>query len=299
MGCDCHSHDLPSADTKHGRAQRKVLGIVTAINGSMAAIEISTGFMARSTALLTDALEMTSDTVTSWLARIGVRKSARWRGWSVFAKSGVMMSLGLFAVGWVVFRFFNPALPVAEVMTGIGALACAANTACAALLYKYRNDGPNMKSTFLCVRNDALANLAIIAAGLSGMYMAAQPSLAAFGHLPDIAAGLGIGGLFIKTASEMMRDAYRLVKGKIQDNTGETCEVKPALAVVPEANPKFMQKLKNKVDGIFNKKSKKPAAPAADACCDHDHKHDDHAHHDDHHGHDHKHGGHDHCNHPH
>ena len=110
-----------------------------------------------------------------------------------------MLGFGLFVLGEAFYKILHPTLPVAELIGAIGALALLANGLCLYLLWRHRQDDINMRSVWLCSRNDVLANLGVIlaAAGVALLHS----------RWPDILIGLIITGLFLHTALSVLRDA--------------------------------------------------------------------------------------------
>jgi Co/Zn/Cd efflux system component len=114
-------------------------------------------------------------------------------------KGGVMAVFGFAVLAQSIYKIALGGVPEAGVIGGIGLLALAANAGCLALLTRHKSDDVNMRSTWLCSRNDIIANLGVIAA--AGL-------VAATGSLwPDIAVGLIITGLFLRTAWTVVREA--------------------------------------------------------------------------------------------
>ena len=149
--------------------QRRVLWMVLALNVSMFVIEMVTSWYADSTALLADALDFFADSATYGITLFVLAKSVRWKAGAALVKGLAMGVLGLWVIALALYRAHDPALPDAAVMGSIGFLALAANAGSALLLYMHRSDDLNMRSVWLCSRNDAIANIAVIAAADTGL----------------------------------------------------------------------------------------------------------------------------------
>ena len=179
--------------------QRRVLWMVLGLNATMLVIEIIASWYAGSTALLADALDFFADSATYGITLFVLARSARWKAAAALVKGLAMGAFGLAVIALALTRALDPALPEAAVMGGVGALALAANAGSALLLYWHRGDDLNMRSVWLCSRNDAIANIAVIlAAGAVAVTATAWP---------DIAAGALIAGLELSAAYAITRQA--------------------------------------------------------------------------------------------
>src|SRR5579859_4232058 len=145
-------------------SHRRVLWAVLAINAVMFVVEGSAGVLAQSTSLLADSLDMLGDALVYGFSLFVLAKSARWQTGAAVVKGLFMLTFGVAVLAEAIYKAIVPALPTAETMGIVGGVALAANAACFALLYRLRSDNLNMRSTWLCSRNDLLANLGVIAA---------------------------------------------------------------------------------------------------------------------------------------
>ncbi len=162
----------PPALDPHGgdallRRQRRVLWIVLVVNGAMFGIEMVSSWLAGSTALLADAIDFLADAATYGLTLYVLTKSARWKAGAALIKGLAMGAFGLWVIGIAVWRASDPVLPDAAIMGSVGVLALAANVGSAVLLFWHRSDDLNMRSVWLCSRNDAIANIAVSLAALA------------------------------------------------------------------------------------------------------------------------------------
>ena len=166
--------------------------IVLVINAGMFAVELSAGLLARSMALLADSLDMLTDALVYGFSLYVVHRGGVWKARAALAKAGVMGLSGVFVMLQLVWRLLRPELPMASAMGVVGAAALAANAACFALLLRHRADDLNMRSVWLCSRNDLLANSLVLV------------SAAAVGALgvpwPDTVAGAIIACVFLRSA---------------------------------------------------------------------------------------------------
>ncbi len=186
-------------ETTVHQQQRHVLRAVLAINATMFCVEFGAGLLAGSTALLGDSLDMLGDTLVYGLSLYVLGKGRRWRAGSALTKGFVMLVFGIGVLADAALKVQTDYIPVVSAMVGIGILALTANTVCFALLWRHRASDINLRSTWLCSRNDLVANTAVIVAGV----FVAQLQSA----WPDVFVGAGIAGLFLWTAFGVLREA--------------------------------------------------------------------------------------------
>lgn len=181
------------------RIQRRVLTIVLVINAVMFLTEIGAGWSAQSMALQADALDFFGDSVNYAIALYVLTRSAGWRAGTAFLKGAVMFGFGIFLLGASVHLALTGSTPEAPVMGVVGALALLANVVSALLLYRFRDGDANLRAVWLCSRNDAIGNLAVLAAA-GGVVLTASP-------WPDLAVALVMGSLAIWAGLSVMRQA--------------------------------------------------------------------------------------------
>lgn len=179
-------------------SQSRVLYIVLAINAVGFVLEFTAGWVANSTALLGDSLDMFGDASVYALTLFVLDRSRRARASAGLFKGGFMLLFGLVVVADAIRKLMIQEVPAADWMGAVGAIALLANGICFAMLYRHRADNFNMRSTWLCSRNDLFANISvIIAAGL----VAVTNTL-----WPDIIVGLAIAALFLHSAWQVIRE---------------------------------------------------------------------------------------------
>ncbi|MHA3792227.1 cation transporter [Sphingomonas sp. YL-JM2C] len=187
-GC-CGGCEAPPA--RQDKAWRRVLWIALAINATMFAVEIVAGVAASSAALRADALDFLGDSA-NYAISLGVAGLAlQWRARAALLKGASLFLLGLWVLGSTVWMALTGTLPRAETMGIVGGIALVANLVCALLLWRHRDGDANRRSVWICSRNDAIGNVAVVAAafGVFGTGTAWPDLIVA-----AILAGLGVSG---------------------------------------------------------------------------------------------------------
>jgi cation diffusion facilitator family transporter len=184
--------------------QTATLRVVLLVNAAMFVVEIVSGLLAGSVALLADSLDMLGDALVYGFSLYVVARGPLWKAWAAVAKAAVMGLFGAFVLGQLVYRLFLPELPTVETMGGIGALALAANGICFAMLWRHRAEDINMRSVWLCSRNDLVANISVMVAAWA-VWMTHSP-------WPDIAVGALICAVFLRSAFLVAREARAELK---------------------------------------------------------------------------------------
>ena len=160
--CCGHGHEHASASPGY----RRILWAALAVNLAMFAVEIGAGLAARSTSLLADSLDFLGDGANYGVSLFVLGMALQWRARASLLKAATMGLFGLWVAGTTVQHALAGTVPAAPVMGVVGALALAANLAVAALLYRWREGDSNMRSVWICTRNDAIGNLAVLAAAV-------------------------------------------------------------------------------------------------------------------------------------
>jgi cation diffusion facilitator family transporter len=248
-----HTHDHGQADTPLAKKHARVLKAVLAINAVMAVVEGVSGYMAHSKAMMADTLDMAGDALTAGSSLAVQNRSKKWQAGVALAKAVVMGAMGAGVLVAALVAVASPALPALATMGIVGGLALAANAASYALLYPYRNDNINMKSTIACMRNDMLSNVGVLAAAGIGRLLLSP--------IPDIIMGVAISGLFLKTAYDVGKESIAmLIEARKEEKKDAPAPSKPQ----QKHAPKHTFSLKKAVSRIFNRKAANTneAAPA-------------------------------------
>ena len=184
--------------------QSTTLKIVLLINAVMFVVELASGLLAKSTALLSDSLDNLGDAATYGLSLYAVSRSPRAKAKVALFKGALIMTAGVFVLIQLGYRIARPEVPVFETLGIVSLLALAANAVCLALLWKHRTEDVNMSSVWQCSRNDIASNLAVfVAAG--GVWLARSP-------WPDLVVGLALAALFLRSAVRVFKDALHALR---------------------------------------------------------------------------------------
>lgn len=180
---------------------RRALWIVIAINAVMFVVEIAAGHIAGSQALQADALDFLGDTLTygSSLAVIG--RSIQTRSHAAMLKGVSLTLMGLWVFGSTLYHVLVLGVPRAEIMGVIELMALAANVASVLLLMRYKDGDANVRSVWLCSRNDAIGNVAVMIAAL-GVWGTSTA-------WPDLMVAAIMASLFLWSAVQILSQAYR------------------------------------------------------------------------------------------
>lgn len=200
MGASCCGGGCsPSGPAGPGPAYRRVLWIALAVNAGMFAVEAAAGAAAGSAALKADALDFLSDAANYAISLSVLGAAAAVRARAALAKGLSLGAVGLLVAAGVAWNALVREVPTAEVMGVVGLLALAANVSVAALLYSARDGDANMRSVWICSRNDAVGNVAVVAAALG---------VSGTGTVwPDLAVAAVLAGLAVTGAAQIVRQS--------------------------------------------------------------------------------------------
>lgn len=180
---------------------KRRLWAVVAINAAMFGVEMSAGKAAGSQALQADALDFLADAATYGLSLAVIGAALSTRAWAAFAKGISLLIMGLFVFGTTAYQFLFLDMPIAPLMGGIAIMALAANLISVLLLAKYKDGDANVRSVWLCSRNDAIGNIAVMLAAFA--VWATQTAW------PDLIVALLMAGLFLSSAWQILRQSVQ------------------------------------------------------------------------------------------
>ena len=199
MSDSCCSHGCAAPAADPSPRYRRVLWAALAINAAMFAVELAGGLKAGSVSLLADAVDFFGDAANYGIALLVLGMALRWRARAALIKGVSMGAFGVFVLGRAAWSAASGTVPEPVTMGAIGALALLANVSVAAMLYAWREGDANMRSVWLCSRNDAIGNLAVMAAAL-GVFGTGSA-------WPDLVVATVMGGLALSAAHTVIRQA--------------------------------------------------------------------------------------------
>ena len=167
MSAYCSAHDGGgSLDRLQEAAYRRVLWVALFLNAGMFLVELVAGLAAGSVSLQADAVDFFSDAGSYGISLLVVGMALRYRAAAAMAKGAVMGLFGLWVIGATVWHALAGTLPDPVTMGAVGAAALATNAAVFAMLWRYRSGDSNMRSVWICSRNDVVGNGAVLIAAL-------------------------------------------------------------------------------------------------------------------------------------
>lgn len=180
---------------------KRVLWVVIFINAAMFVVEMSAGKLAGSQALQADALDFLGDALTYGLSLAVIGMSLKVRSTAALLKGLSLLFMGLWVFGSTVYQFLILEMPKAEIMGLIGVLALAANVASVLLLMRYKDGDANVRSVWLCSRNDAIGNVAVMIASVAVWLTATA--------WPDLVVAMFMAGLFLRSAQLILVQSWQ------------------------------------------------------------------------------------------
>jgi Co/Zn/Cd efflux system component len=199
MSCCTHDHCSAPENRLPDSRYRRVLWAVFMINAALFLIEMVAGLAAESASLQADALDFLADTANYGISLFVIGMGLRYRAGAALAKGATMGGFGLWVVGTVIWHALHGTLPHAVTMGTVGFGALAANGACFGLLWAYRGGDSNMRSVWLCSRNDVIGNLAVLLAAL-GVFGTGT-------GWPDVTVAAVMAGLALQGSWQVIRHA--------------------------------------------------------------------------------------------
>ena len=199
MSDSCCSHGCAPPPASQSPRYRRVLWMALIINAAMFAIELAGGLTAGSVSLLADAVDFFGDAANYGISLVVLGMALTWRARAALFKGLSMGAFGLFVLGRAAWSAAAGTVPEPVTMGAIGALALLANVSVAAMLYAFREGDANMRSVWLCSRNDAIGNVAVMLAAL-GVFGTGSA-------WPDLAVAAVMGSLAIWGGWSVMQQA--------------------------------------------------------------------------------------------
>src|SRR5215470_2253367 len=203
--CCCEPSPLNLDPHRGNERYRRVLWMVLAINAVMFLIEIGAGLAAGSASLQADALDFLADSANYAISLFVVGMALRYRASAALLKGATMGVFGLWVIGTVVWHAVHGTLPSAFTMGTVGLAALVANAASFGLLWAYRSGDSNMRSAWICTRNDVLGNIAVLLAAV-GVFGTGT-------GWPDVIVAAIMAALALQGAAVVARQAAEELRG--------------------------------------------------------------------------------------
>ena len=199
MSADCCGHGVTFEGLSTDYQRR--LWIIIAINASMFLVEMAAGALAGSQALQADALDFLGDATTYAISLAVIGTSIQIRARAAILKAISLTAMALWVLGSTAYHVVVLGIPRAEVMGVIGVLALAANAASVLILMRYKDGDANVRSVWLCSRNDAIGNVAVMVAALAVWGTATK--------WPDLLVAAIMAGLFLNSSIQILQQSFR------------------------------------------------------------------------------------------
>lgn len=194
-GCCGHDAKFDGVSTDYKRR----LWLVIAINAAMFVVEMTAGHFSGSQALQADALDFAGDALTYGISLAVIGASLQTRSLAALGKGISLLLMGVWVMGSTLYQVFGPGVPDAPVMGVVGAMALAANLISVMILVKYKDGDANVRSVWLCSRNDAIGNVAVLCAAL-GVWGTST-------GWPDLIVAGIMAALFLSSAWQILHQA--------------------------------------------------------------------------------------------
>ena len=205
MSAHCQHDHIADAKSASNPRYRRILWLALIINLAMFAVEIGAGFKSGSASLLADAIDFFGDAANYGVTLMVLSSGVVLRARAAMLKGASMLLFGVFVASRALWMLVHGGTPEALTMGTIGLLALLANVAVAAMLYAWREGDANMRSVWLCSRNDAIGNIAVMLAALG--------VLGTGSSWPDLVVALGMAGLAMVGGWSVVRQARGEIHG--------------------------------------------------------------------------------------
>ena len=208
----CCGNSCSTTQDHIDKSQRKLLWIVLVLNGIMFFVEFIAGWLAESSGLIADSLDMLADTLVYSVSLYAVGKTIKYKANAAILNGTLQTLLALAVLFDVLMRLAFGSEPNANMMLWVAGLALVMNVACFALLYSSRNGDINIRASWICSRNDMIMNLGVIISAV----LVAQLEMA----WPDLVIATTIAVIVLRSAIRIIKDAIGVKAGEKTDISG-------------------------------------------------------------------------------
>ncbi|MFK4809749.1 cation transporter [Devosia sp. ZW T5_3] len=199
MSAHCCGHPVEPQKPEVSKGYRAVLWVVLAINAVMFLVEIGAGFLSGSASLQADSLDFLSDAANYGVSIFVVGMALQARAHAALAKAASMLVFGVWVLGVAAWHLWTGTVPAAYTMGVVGLAALLANAGSFGMLWRFREGDSNMRSAWICTRNDVLGNVAVLLAAL-GVFGTGT-------GWPDVIVATIMAGLAIQGAATVLPQA--------------------------------------------------------------------------------------------
>ena len=193
-----------SQASHHSAKYRKALWIVLVLNLTMFFVEVVMAVKSGSTSLLSDSLDFLGDSANYMISLIVLPMALSYRAKASMVKGLTMGGFGLFILITTIYRAFYGEIPSHDQMSVVGALALVVNVTALAVLLNFRDGDSNMRSVWVCSRNDAIGNVAVILAGMAVYFFQSK--------YPDLIVAFVLAFLALQASQEIIKRAWAELK---------------------------------------------------------------------------------------
>ncbi len=213
MSAHCCDHDSPPANQIVNLTRyRRILWAALLINAAMFVVEIAASMQSGSLSLLADAIDFAGDALNYGVSLAVLASALAWRARAAILKAVSMIGFGLFILGQSLWSVWHGDVPSATTMGAVAALALLANVSVAVMLFAFREGDANMRSVWLCSRNDAIGNVAVMVAAL-GVFGTGSA-------WPDLIVASLMASLALQGGWQVLRQARAELNGEMPSGHG-------------------------------------------------------------------------------
>jgi cation diffusion facilitator family transporter len=209
MSAGCSHHHDAAFDGMSADYRRRLWAVIL-LNGGMFFVEMFAGALSGSQALQADALDFFADSVTYGMSLAVIGASIRVRAWTAIAKGASLTLMGLWVLGSTAYHTLVLGVPQAEVMGAIGIVALSVNVVSVLILMRYKDGDANVRSVWLCSRNDAIGNVAVMLAA-GAVWLTAT-------KWPDLIVAAAMALLFLSSSLQIFRRALQDIRSAAHDH---------------------------------------------------------------------------------
>lgn len=197
------------------KEQRTLLWTVLGLNGGMFFVEFIAGWLGDSSGLMADSLDMLADAMVYMVGLYAVGKAIQFKAKAALFNGSLQLVLAGFILLDVVMRLVGGSEPQTGIMLWISLLALAVNLFCFILLSRYRTGDINMRASWICSRNDMIANVGVIISAVLVVWLDSA--------IPDLVIGTIIALVIVQSSLKIVKESKALLKGEVEKKAKSSC----------------------------------------------------------------------------